>query len=199
LQNANIEAGYTGNVGRNGDSVDGLAFSNLVYNSVNTFEELEITAVVQTEFGEITGSRPHILPLQEGVMELNVDPANWMFEDGRADAVIRCWVVLNDGHGIEINNGPILFTSNRAVFGWLDLDAQMHLYYPEAVRKFTGIRDELNDEQPGQATVFLVAEEPDIFLDPFTLEVTVQVNATVEGYDDVSADPDFIFFTRHAN
>jgi len=199
LQNANIEAGFTGNVGRNGDSVDGLAFSDLVYNSVNTFEELEITAVVQTEFGEITGSRPHILPLQEGVMELNVDPANWMFEDGRADAVIRCWVVLNDGHGIEINNGPILFTANRAVFGWLDLDAQMHLYYPEAVRKLTGIRDELNDEQPGQATVFLVAEEPDIFLDPFTLEVTVQVNATVEGYDDVSADPDFIFFTRHAN
>ena len=199
LQNANIAAGYTGNVGRTGEAVDGLAYSDLVYNSINTFEDLEITAVVQTEFGEITGSRPHILPLQEGVLELNVDPANWMFEGGRENAEIRCWVELKDGHGITINNGPILFTANRAAFGWLDLDAQMHMYYPEAVRKITGIRNELTDEMPGQATVFLVAEEPDIFLDPFTLEVTVQVNATVEGYDDVSADPDFIFFTRHAN
>ncbi len=198
-QNANISPGHTGNVGLIGESTPGLAYSNLVYNSVNTFELIEISAEVQTEAGVITGSREHILPLQEGVMELNVDPANWMFEGGREEASIRCWAVLNDGHQIEINNAPILFTANRAAFGWEDLNGNMNMYYPDAVRKYTGVRDQENDEEPGIATVFLIAEEPDIFLDPFTLEVTVQVNATVEGYDDVSADPDFIFFTRHAN
>ena len=104
--------------------------------------------------------------------------------------------MLNDGHGITINNAPILFSSNRASFGWVDLNNQLHMYFPDPVRKYTGVRDQQNDEEPGQATVFLIAEETDIFLDPFTLEVSVRIDASVEGYSDVGAAPKWIAFTR---
>ena len=196
---ANIEPGHTGNDGVSGSPTQGLAYAALVYNSVNTFDPIEISAEVQTQRGQITGSREHVLPLQEGELELNVDPANWMFNEDNPDAIIRCWVVLIDGHQIPINNAPILFTSNRSRFSWLDFsNDQLIPYFPEPTRKLTGVVDRQNNENPGQATVFLTAVVDDIFLDPFTLEVTVQVNAQVEGYDEVAADPAFIFFTRLA-
>lgn len=194
---ATIDPGYTGNDGGAGP-VAGLAFSNMIYHSVNTFDQLEISAEVTTERGIIQGFREHRLALQEGQLELNVDPSNWMFEEGQEVAEITCWVVLNDGHEIEINNAPILFTVNRARFYWRDFaNDRLVEYWPAVVRKYTGVIDQHHNEWPGHATVVLVATELDIFLDPFTLEVTVQVEATVEGYDDVSADPGFIFFTRH--
>jgi len=198
---ANIDPGHTGNPGANNSPVQGLAYAQMVYNSVNTFDPIEISAEVQTEQGQITGEREHILPLQEGILELNIDPANWMFnEDEGALAEIRCWVVLKDGHFIEINNAPILFTSNRSRFWWYDFSRdRLVMFFPDPARKFTGVVDREHNELPGQATAFLVAEEYDIFLDPFTLEVTVQINASVEGYNDVTADPGFIFFTRLAD
>jgi len=196
---ANIDPGSTGNVGAAGVSILGLAYSDMIYNSQNTFESIEITAEVQTLRGQIIGNREHILPLQEGNLELNVDPGNWMFNADNPHAIIRCWVVLTDGHQILINNGPILFTSNRSRFSWYNFDTNRYVqFFPDPVRKLTGVQDRENNELPGQATVFLEAEMDDIFLDPFTLEVTVQINAQVEGYNDVSADPGFIFFTRHA-
>lgn len=195
---ATIDPGFTGNVGIAGAPTPGLAFSNMVYNSLNTFDLIEISAEVQTPEGIISGAREHELPMQEGNLELNVDPGNWMFEEGNEEARIRCWVVLKDGHEILINHGPILFTSNRARFSWYNFRRNDYEeFYPDPARKLTGIFDQENVEERGQATVYLIAEEPDIFLDPFTLEVTVQINASVEGYDDVSADPAFIFFTRH--
>ncbi len=194
---ANISPGHTGNEGQAGAPVKGLAYAQMHYNSVNTFDPITISAEVQTEQGQIQGSREHILPMQEGELELNVDPGNWMFNEENPDAVIRCWVVLKDGHQILINNAPILFTSNRSRFSWRDFSNDEYIeFFPEPARKFTGVIDRQNNEEPGQATVYLLAEEGDIFLDPFTLEVTVQINAAVEGYDDVQADPGFIFFTR---
>jgi len=196
---ANIDPGSTGNVGAAGVSIPGLAYSYMIYNSQNTFESIEITAEVRTLAGQITGSRPHVLALQEGNLELNVDPGNWMFNENNPHAIIRCWVVLTDGHQILINNGPILFTSNRSRFSWYNFDSNEYVqFFPDPVRKLTGIEDRENTERPGQTTVFLEAEMDDIFLDPFTLEVTVQINAQVEGYNDVTADPGFIFFTRLA-
>ncbi len=196
---ANIEAAWTGNLGAAGTPVQGLAYARLVYNSVNTFDAIEIQAEVQTERGQIQGSREHVLPLQEGLLELNVDPGNWMFNEENDQADIRVWAVLTDGHQIRINNAPVLFTSNRARFWWKDFsNDRFNMFFPDASRKFTGIVDRQNNEEPGVATVYLRAEMPDIFLDPFTLEVTVQINASVEGYNDVQADPGFIFFTRPA-
>lgn len=191
-QNASITPGYTGNDGRNGSPTRGIAYADLVYHSLNTFNDIEITATVQAPGGIITGSRIHKLPLQQGELELNVDPANWMFSGENPQATIRVWAILKDGHQILINDAPILFTTNRARFYYIDNRGQYREYYPEASRKYTGSIGEEN----GTATVYLRAIEPNIFLDPFTLEVTVQINATVEGYLDVSADPAFIFFTR---
>ena len=196
---ANIAPGHTGNVGASGNSVRGLAYARMVYNSINTFDPILISALVVAEEGDVAGEREHILPLQDGQLELNVDPENWMFEEGREEAVIRCWVVLTDLHQILINNGPILFGSNRAMFWWNDFEQhELIQFFPDATRQFTGRVDRVHNEERGQATVFLVAEADDIFLDQFTLEVTVQINASVEGYNDVQADPGFIFFTRRA-
>jgi len=202
---ASINPGYTGNVGQAGSSEPGLAYSNMYYHSSNTFDTLTISAEVQTAGGAITGEREHTLPMQEGHLDLYVDPANWMFPNGGEGhgplARIRTWVVLKDGHDILINNGPILFTSVRARFYWYNWSRHRdEMFYPAPSKKYTGWRPPKHiehNEDDGKATVFLLAEEADIFLDPFTLEVNVQFNAEVEGYDDVSADPAFVLFTRH--
>ena len=182
----------------NSVTIGGVAQTQLLYDSEDTFEEIEITALIRAQDEDIVGGRATILPLQDGNLELNVDPANWTFEDGREEAEIRCWAVLTDGYGTEINNAPVLFSTARGRFGWKDVNDQRRMFYPNPARRFTGLHDQQNNEEPGQATVFLVAEEQDVFLDPFTLEVMVEVGARVEGYDDVATRPEFISFTRHA-
>ena len=193
-----IRPAQTGSPNRRGVETPGIANTRLTYNSQRTFSPLEITARVQAPAGEISTARVILLPLQRGEMTLNVDPGNWMFEEGQEEAEIRVWAVLQDGHGVAINNAPILFTTNRGRFYWRDFATNRLVeYFPNPVRKLTGIQDQHNMENPGHATVILVATEPDVFLDPFTLEVTVRVAAVVEGYDDVFTQPQLIYFTRH--
>lgn len=197
---ANISPGHTGNQGRIGNPTPGLAYADMVYNSVNTFDPITIMAEVQTVGGQITGQREHTLPLQDGVLTLNVDPQNWMFDRNRPNDLcnIRVWAILVDGHQILINGAPILFTSNRGRFWWYDFQARRYVeFYPEPARKITGLVDARNNERRGHATVWLRGIMDDFFLDPFTLEVTVQINAVVEGYQDVQADPAFVYMTRH--
>lgn len=193
---ANIDNGFTGNIGRNGESVQGLAFSNLIYLSSVTFRELEISAEVATERGLIIGSLDYTLPLQEGQLELSVNPANWMFEEERETAEIECRATLTDGHGIRINNAPILFTTTRARLWWRDTaTGRLIEFFPDPAIKMSGIDDQHNSEPPGTSTVYLVAEEEDIFIAGDILETIVQVNARVNGLN-VNADPQFVFFTR---
>lgn len=200
---ATIAPGHTGNEGRNGVPTAGLAYAEMIYNSNNTFDTLEITAVVETEEGAREGQHTHTLPLQEGSLQLNVAPQNRMFDRNEPDdvATITCFVVLTDGHQILINNGPILFTSSRGGLWYRDFQGRYHEYEePMPAIKYTGWRPPRNpgyNEQDGQATVFLRGVMDDFFLDPFTLEVTVQIDAGVVGYDDVTADPGFVFMTRH--
>ena len=53
------------------------------------------------------------------------------------------------------------------------------------------------DKDPqGHAVVWLRGYEYDFFLDPVTPEMTVQIDARVEAYDDVKADPSFLYVTR---
>ncbi len=193
---ATIEPGYTSS---------GRALFRLYYHSINTFDTLTILAEIQTPGGVITGSREYVLPLQWGELSLYADPANWMFPNGGEGhgplARIRCWVVLRDGHSVPINNGPVLFTTTRARFYWFNWSRhQDKEFFPEPAVKYTGWRPpmhvEHNDED-GQATVFLKGEEPDFFLDPFTLEVPVQINARVVGYDGVFSEPVFVIMNRH--
>ncbi|MBT7790143.1 MAG: hypothetical protein HN757_14780 [Calditrichaeota bacterium] len=196
----NIQPAVTGNENRRGASEPGMAHSRFIYQSLQTFEETTITATIQDPDGDIVEEFVFILPLQQGELMLNVDPANWMFnpENDRAD--IRTWAILRDGHGIQINNAPILFTSNRARFWWKDFsNDRFIMFFPDPSRKLTGQVDRQNNEEPGTATVYLRAELGDIFLDPFSLEVQVRIEAVLEGYEDVVAQPRFVEFTRPAN
>lgn len=208
---ATIDPGFTGNTVGGGEPVPGLAYAQLTYNSNNTFDPITIRAYCRTEqVDSVGGSLDHILPLQEGTLDLHLDPTNHMFDRDEPDDImdIRVWSILTDGHQILINNGPILFTSNRGKF-WYDTRAgdqvDFEIYEPRPVRRFTSsLNDGANpnerqadDDERGHAVVWLRGIMDDFFLDPFTLEVTVQVESNVEGYDDVTADPGFLFCTRH--
>ncbi|MCF7811325.1 Ig-like domain-containing protein [bacterium] len=204
---AQIGAGFTGNESDGGQVTPGVAYAQMSYNSENTFDTLTIVAEVNSPNGIKTGSRKAALPLQSGVMVLQVDPQNWMI-DFDPEAVFTVWVELRDGHGVLINNAPVLFNSSRAHFWWYDYRPGRTRFViydylsvpPEPVRKFTGwnLPDHPEHrERRGQATVYLRGEMADFFLDPVTPEVNVQIGALVEGYDDVIADPVIVVITRH--
>lgn len=195
---ANVSTGLTGNKNFNGVSTQGLAFANLVYQSVNTFDDIEISAEVQTERGQIMGSREAVLPLQRGRLDLNIAPGNWQFNEDNDQADIRCWATLKDGHGVAINNAPVVFTTSQGFLWWKDFsNDRFNMFFPNPAIKFTGVVDRQNNEPPGHATVYLRGEEQDFFLDPFTLETIVKIEAKVEGFDDVYAEPKFMMFSRH--
>ncbi|MBM3328875.1 MAG: hypothetical protein FJY67_05285 [Calditrichaeota bacterium] len=198
-QIASVTSGYTGNLGSAGTSEPGLAYADLFYQSTQTFSGIRITATVATPGGRITGQKDHTLPLQSGVLELNIDPGNWRFDMGDRQALcnIRCWVVLRDGHGAPINNAPILFLTDNGRFWWLNNQTRNFvLFYPQTVRKLTGVVDQLHNESPGQATVYLRSTQWELFLDEITPAEDAQITASVEGYDDVEANPKFVIFTR---
>jgi len=196
---ANISTGFTGNVNFNGVATQGLAFGELVYQSVNTFDDIEISAEIRTARGAIVGSREAFLPLQKGRLDLNIDPGNWHFDEERDQSDIRCWAILKDGHGVAINNAPVVFTSSQSSFWWKDFsNDRFIMYFPDPSIKYTGVVDRQNNEQPGHATVYLRGEAQNYFLDPFTLETTVKIEAKVEGFDDVYAEPKFMMFSRPA-
>jgi len=191
---ATIDPGYTGNNDRHGRSVQGIAYADLIYHSVNTYSDVEISADVQVPGGIYT-EREYVLPLQQGELTLQVDPANWMFDDEN-QAEIRCWASLMDGHRVLINNAPILFTTSRGRLFWQDFSGdRLVMFYPDPARKFTGVQDEHNNEAPGQATVYLFCSEEDIFIDPFQNQMSVNVEACIENLN-VRAEPRFVIFTR---
>jgi len=193
---ANISLGHTGNVGRNGQSFPGLAFTELVYHSEYTFRSIEISGEVQTEQGQIRGFCNHILPLQQGSLTLHADPGNWMFDEDNDEAEIRCWAVLTDGHLMRIDNAPVLFTSSRGRFSWLDsLNDRLVEFFPDPARRLTGLNDLHNDEEAGTATVFLCGTEDTFFLDGDRLEQTVNIDARLDGLE-VIAEPVSVILTR---
>ncbi len=164
-------------------------FAYLIYASEHTFEEVQITVRIQTNQGVLEETIDYILPLVDGILELNVDPANWMFEDEDDVCEIRCWVNLCDGHDVLIDNAPILFTTNRGRLSWRDEEGEYRRFFPDPAIRHTGG----GEERDGEATVWLAAEYWEI-IDPWwPAEVTVQFNAVVIGYDDVQADPVFAF------
>lgn len=176
----------------------GVAQTWLIYSSAHTFSPIEISATLQVPQGMLSAALATILPLNGGELSLMVDPESWMFDDDNPEARIRVWTILRDGHGVLINNAPILFTSTRGRFYWFDFRGGRYMeFFPDPARKLTGVRNQNNNESPGQATVFLIAREQDIFLDQNTLELPVQINAVVEGYEEVAADPEDVLFLRH--
>lgn len=304
---ANIDPGYTGNVGRSGNPTPGVAYADLVYNGVNSCDLIEITAEVQGDNGVILRTIRYVLPIQEGriniefdgerswqfpddgdecwfggsavVMdghginldvqlefnsnlgdfrpgrfvnsgeniffggreedffpdppgdtafvwvtaavnaqpdvtsdtlrfvitrsrgfaaniELNIDPVNLLIDEDNRQGIFTVWATVTDPQGNPVNGVPVLFTTNRAPFFWFDREREQHVgFYPEPAIEITGAEGRQQDEADGVATVYLIVDEwwdPD----PFTLELTIQVNAQVVGNDELSADPVFAFITR---
>jgi len=197
---ASISAGFTGNESWANESEPGLAYATLTYQSSETFSDIVITAAVATQDGQISGEKEHILPLQDGVLELYMDPGNWMFERQRPndECNIRVWAVLKDGHQALINNAPILFRSEKGMFSWLNFQTgNFELFYPDIVRKYSGVVSEIHNEESGQATVYMIGVMDDFFLEDFSVTASCQIEAYLEGYEDVQADPKFIIFNRH--
>lgn len=203
---AHVGVGYTGNHNQYGDSIPGSAFSELIYNSLNTFDTLTIRAEVNANGGILRDERAHVLPLQEGELVLNVDPQAYFFErDDQDTCDIRAWAVLRDGHGVLINNVPIIFNATRARFYWLNHRTDEFVgFFPGASRKYTGWRGEEynfeHNDEDGTATVHLRGTQFDFILQdwwPEELEVNVQIIAYVEGYQEVIADPKIVSFSLH--
>lgn len=203
-----IEGGWTGNRNRRGVSTSGIAFASLVYNSSHTFDTLTVRAEVQSVEGIISGRRFLRLPLQQGILTLDVSPETWMIDQGPDSCNFTCLAELRDGHGVAINNAPVLFTASRGAFFWYNHmpGRRRYILYdpyenpPQLPIKYTGWNEPEHPEhreEPGQATVFMRGAEWTFFLDPVTPEVAVQIGARVVGYDDVEADPVVVFVTRH--
>jgi len=205
---AMIGESRTGNESRSGETEKGVAFAVMTYNSDDTYGEVTIYAVIETEGATIEGECERVLPLQEPVLLLHVTPHHWMI-DYFPDANIMCMAELEDGHQVLINNAPILFASNRAYFFWYNYVRRDYIAYdmlarpPEPVIKYTGWHIDWGQdyvehrEAPGQATVYLQGEEYDFFLEGMTLEINVNIEAEVVGHEDGIADPVVIVITRH--
>jgi hypothetical protein len=184
----------------------GLAVVDLSYLSENTFDEVTVSAYLLTEDDSISAELTFQLPLQRGELELHADPENGMVE-GEEMLDFRVWGILRDGHGVMINNAPILFGSNRGQFyydrGGINRP-NLEPFAPSPSRRLTGEENDgdtpnerMQDDDPnGNAVVWLRGNVGGFFLDPFTLEVTIQIQARVEGYNDIFADPVFVFITR---
>ncbi len=205
---ASIGRSWTGNESRSGETEEGVAYAVMTYHSCNTYDEVTINALIETEGATIEGVCERVLPLQEPVLLLHVTPHHWMV-DWFPDANFMCIAELEDGHQVLINNAPILFASNRAYFFWYNYVRRQYIPYdmealpPEPVIKYTGWNIEWgNDyvehrEAPGQATVYLQGEMYDFFLETMTLEINVNIEAEVVGHEDGIADPVVIVITRH--
>lgn len=118
-------------------------------------------------------------------MELFVDPVNILWDGWDELAPVRVWAVVYDQYDQPMNGVSVWFSSNRAQF-YAD---EQHQHRLDPAIGITG----QGDDADGTATVWLWV--PEIWIDPWTLEVTVQVNAGVVGMDDVCPDPVFLFIT----
>ena len=194
---ATIGTGFTGNRNRNGISMPGVAFTEIVYNSVNTFDHIEISANMQTDHGLIMHSCDAFLPLQGGKLDFNIDPGNWHFDEENEQAVIRCRVFLRDGHGVLINNAQILFTSSKSRFYWKNFaNDRFVMFYPEPAIDVTGQVDRGGAEEPGEALIYLLGGEPEFFFDPFTLRTEVEIEVKVLGYESETTKTKTLVVTR---
>jgi len=193
------ETAVTGNNIGEG-ATPGFAYSWLFYHSFNTGEQIRVKAEVEVSAGEfLSTEQDFVLPLQEGFLTLTADPQNWEFDPDQPNdtCLIEITAVLTDGHGVAINNMPVLFRSDRAQFYWRNgrLNGRFMPFFPEVPRKYTGVVNEEMNEPRGTATVYLRGVMNDIFLDAFEHQAEVHLEAYIEGYE-VAADPVSVNFTR---
>lgn len=176
---------------------DGIVTVQLRYRGEETFERVNITGTVNTGEEEISDDLSIELPIQEGAITANTSPANWNFEQDREVAQIRIRAELQDGHRTQINNGLIKFLADLGDLYWLDDETgELERFIGGRAQMLTGISDDNHAEEPGQATIYLIAEEDDIFDDPFVAEVVVTVEIVLNNYEDEINTQVEITFTR---
>ncbi len=188
--------------GLHGEARPGRAYATLSYQSENVFGNVSITAEIPTvRYGVITTATDLVLPLSGGVLTLNASPGNWNYGDDGDIAQIWVQATLRDGQRNLINNGNVRFHPEAGSLYYFDEQDQELQPMQESVR-ITGLVDEYNAEEPGQATVYLLIEENEAFPfeddpdDPNDNIVVITLDATLDGYRDVASAPLEITLTR---
>jgi len=131
---------YTGNVGPSGQHLPGVAFTQLRYPSANTFDSV----MVYSWCIGLDSSNAHILlldsiyialPLQQGAMQLHVQPMTFTFTRmPRVDAVAHTvYATVTDGYGTLIHGCPVNFSVQRGRIFKTEQEAQTRVYSPALV------------------------------------------------------------------
>lgn len=196
--------GFTGNSGISGQPHSGTAYLAYDYQSSSTFDTVNVRAYVDFFGRTVSAEKEIVLPLQEGELTLTLDPQHWMFRNETDTATIQVTVILKDGHQISINNAPIraLTAPPGRYFRYRSGD-EFIPFPSDTAKRFSGPENDgespeeraLDDDGDGESVVWLIFRYDDLINFPWPVE-TILVNAWVEGYDDVAADPGFIFITR---
>jgi hypothetical protein len=169
-----------------GDPVPGVAFTRLAYNGMYTNDSVTVRAACAVSGGNIYGMERFPLPLQDCTVTLYIQPEAWHFVELGDPAWLECCAVVQDGHGQLINNQLVLFFTTKGRF----VAAQGSTQY--IMEKLTG----QPPDGPGEACLWIRAEEQYVFPDPITPEVTGTVHCSVYGYSECITDGQQIIFQR---
>lgn len=163
---------------------------NLIYHERDAFRRVTVRIEIETDDGIVSAEREFALPLAGGSLQLTAEPDTVRFghEQFIATVEIRAQFMRGD-EPLPVDGLEIHFTSNRAGFYRVNPDnGHYDPYYPAPAVAIT---------EDGIATVYLRGRQDEFFLDPFTEEVTVRVNAT--GYvEDIPDSSVFITVIRDA-
>ena len=113
---ASIEAAaYTGNENANGDSIPGVAYTQLIYEGAHTND----TLLIQAEVGTCSETAEFIMPLQFPVLYGYASPAHldWSeYTPSNPDSLIGTFMInLQDGQNNPIDNQQLLFFCDLGV------------------------------------------------------------------------------------
>lgn len=112
---------YVGNESANGDSTSGVAYTELTFSGVFSFEQIRIVAVTIGPFGvDISGEAYVVLPLNQPQLEMELVPGNLVFHGNQtptpASATADINASLFDVQGNAIHNASLSMTATRGVF-----------------------------------------------------------------------------------
>jgi len=104
-------AAFVGNENANGDTLEGTAFSYIIFDGTYTNE----TVTLKIDFGsEIPFEEDMVLPLQFGEINMICVPTHleWTVAGDQEDKRSQCRISVNDGQQNPVSNQRILFTTS---------------------------------------------------------------------------------------
>ncbi len=191
-----LNPALVGNENRNGETLPGTAFTTLTYHSLDSYKNIWLV-IIQGELNDGLEARILFkLPLQQGELSLTAEPVEWFFNDPETPSNIRIQAVLTDGQDYHINGVPVLFSSNRPFFYWKDNTNSYVPFFPDPAVWDTGLSDGVNCIEDGTATIYLRADEQEIFEEILENRNNVVINAILEDDVTVTAQPVEVLFRR---